>query len=57
MLYKELSLRIILTGDTIYFSLVIENVFSALNNEGSLLLENDNFIEVECIFTHMDNLP
>jgi len=56
-LYKEPLSRTILTDDTIYFSLVIENVFSALDDEGSSLLENDGPIEVECISMHMDNLP
>ena len=56
VLYKELLLCIILTGDIIYFSPVIENVFSALDDKGSLLLENDNSTEVEHIFMHMDNL-
>jgi len=56
MLYKELLLYIILIGNIIYSSLIIENVFSILDNKGSLLLENNNLIKVKYIFIYIDNL-
>lgn len=56
-LYKEPPPRTTPTGDTIYSSPVIENVFSALDDEGSSLSENDDPTEVERISTHTDNLP
>ena len=56
ILYKELLLYIILISNIIYFSLIIENVFNALNDKGSSLLENNNSIEVEYIFIHINNL-
>ena len=56
MLYKELLLYIILTSDIIYFSPIIENVFNILNDKGSLLLENNNSIEVKYISMHINNL-
>ena len=57
MLYKELLLYIILISNIIYFNLIIENIFSALNNKGSLLLKNNNFIKVKYIFIYINNLP
>jgi len=57
MLYKELLLYIILIGNIIYSSLIIENVFSILDNKGSLLLENNNLIKVKYISIYIDNLP
>jgi len=56
ILYKELLLYIILISNIIYFSLIIENVFSVLNNKGSLLLKNNNLIKVKCIFIYINNL-
>ena len=57
MLYKELLSHTILTGNIIYFSLIIENIFSILNNKRSLLLKNNNPIKVKYIFIYINNLP
>jgi len=57
MLYKESLLCIILTSDIIYFSPIIKNMFSTLDNKGSLLLKNNNFIKVKYISIYINNLP
>jgi len=56
-LYKEPPLHIISINNIIYFSPIIENMFNALNDKGSLLLENNNPIKVKCISIYINNLP